>query len=343
MRAPLREYVEIFVVIGVITGVGLLFPRQSDVFGEIYLLAVFALSLRVGRWPAFFAALLGAFAWNFIVIPPPFIFVPMRPGQTLLICIYFPTAIIGGQLASVRALSERAKLLAKSEQLHQALYNSLAHELKTPLAILHSAIDQIRADRGAPSPALLTECGRAVARLAHVVENLINHTRLESGALKPKMDWCDCHDLISSARRAQADRLGQRPIEVRLPPGLPLFFADASLMEQVIANLLLNAALHTPPEAAIRVEGGSDPGAQRVFIRVSDTGPGIPADLRERLFQRFARGAEVRAGGLGLGLAVARSFMQAQGGDLGIDPSSSPGASFTAWLPAAALQDPPPP
>ncbi|HZZ58819.1 MAG TPA: ATP-binding protein [Opitutaceae bacterium] len=342
MKTTHRQYGEIVSVLALITAAGCLWPRQYDIFGEIYLLAVFALSLRVGRLAALFAAVASAVGWNYFMLPPAFAFAPLRPGQTLLIGIYFLAAVIGGQLAAARVGRERARLLARSEELHQALFNGLAHEIKTPLAVLRSALDEMRARGGEPSPALLVESGRAVARLDHVVENLINHTRLESGVLQPKMDWCDPLDLIRSARRSQADRLGLRAIDVRVPPGLPLFFADAALMEQVIANLLLNAALYTPPAAAIAVEGGSDAPNRKVFVRVRDSGPGIPPELQERLFQRFVRGAGVRAGGLGLGLAVARSFMRAQGGELTLASAPGRGAAFTAWLPAPELTDLPP-
>jgi two-component system sensor histidine kinase KdpD len=109
-------------------------------------------------------------------------------------------------------------------------------------------------------------------------------------------------------------------------------------MEHVIANLLLNAALHTPAGTSIRVSAGVElrGGAQWIFLRVADAGRGIPAELRTTLFQKFRRGEEARAGGLGLGLSIVRGFMMAQGGEVEAGDNPEGGAYFAIYLPHAA-------
>jgi two-component system sensor histidine kinase KdpD len=261
--------------------------------------------------------------------------------ESLLIGIYFVVAVIGGQLASLRLLRERTKLLAASERLHQALFDSVSHELKTPLAVLRSAFDHLGTEDPTRRERLISEGGTALHRLDHLVENLLNQTRLDSGMLKPKMSWCDPQDIVASAQRALDERMEGRPVKIDIPPGLPLFFADVALMEQVIGNLLLNAAVHTPPSGEILVSAGLETTSARLFIRVADQGPGISEEFQERIFGKFERGPAARPGGLGLGLAVARNFMLAQGGDIAVTSSPGQGSWFTAFLPLQACEEVP--
>ena len=123
--------------------------------------------------------------------------------------------------------------------------------------------------------------------------------------------------------------------ETAVPPDMPLFRADAALMEQVIANLLLNAALHTPSGTPIFLAVGVDTTRARVFFTVADRGPGLPAAMRERLFKKFQRGDAARAGGLGLGLSIIRGFVSAQGGEVVAGENPGGGAVFTVYLPFA--------
>jgi two-component system sensor histidine kinase KdpD len=136
-------------------------------------------------------------------------------------------------------------------------------------------------------------------------------------------------------------RLEGREVVVRIPADLPIFLADAALMEQVIANLLLNAAIHTPAPGAIRVSAGSGGEASRIHITVSDEGPGISAEVRGRIFEKFNRGHAPRSGGLGLGLSIVRGFMNAQGGDVTVEAPAGGGARFKLSLPLTAPGDVP--
>ena len=176
------------------------------------------------------------------------------------------------------------------------------------------------------------EIRTAVRRLDGLVTNLLNQTRLEAGAVKPRMDWCDPRDLIVAARRAVGERMEGHPLEIDLRPNGTMFFADAVLMEQVIANLLHNAAVHTPRGTAIRISAGATERPPRVFVSVEDEGPGISPELRSRIFSKFQSGPTARPGGLGLGLSIVRGFMLAQGGDVSLTLPVK-GARFTVYLP----------
>ena len=234
---------------------------------------------------------------------------------------------------SLRAAGEREKLLAESEKLHRALLDGVSHELKTPLAVLSGATENLATADPATRDSLTVEIRTATRRLTRLVNNLLDQTRLESGALKPRLDWCDAHDLINAAVDGVRDSLAGHPFEADVPSELPLFRADAALMEQVIANLLLNAALHTPAATPIFLTAGAEAGRSRVFFTVADRGPGFPMEMRERLFQKFQRGDAARAGGLGLGLSIIRGFVAAQGGEIVVGENPGGGAVFTVYLP----------
>ena len=233
----------------------------------------------------------------------------------------------------LRAAGEREKLLAESDKLHRTLLDGVSHELKTPLAVLSAAVENLASADEATRADLAGEIRTATRRLNRLVNNLLDQTRLESGALRPRLDWCDGHDLVNAAVDGVREALNGHPFETSIPRDLPLFRADAALMEQVIANLLLNSALHTPAGTEIFLAAGVDRAKSRIYFTVADRGPGLPAAMRERLFQKFQRGDAARAGGLGLCLSIIRGFVTAQGGDVVAGENPGGGAVLTVYLP----------
>jgi len=240
-----------------------------------------------------------------------------------------------------RAAGEREKILAESDRLHRTLLDSVSHELRTPLSVLRSAAEKLATDDPARRVSVAAEIGTATRRLDRVVGNLLNQNRLEGGAIKPQLDWCDVRDLVNAARRGIGDALAGRPVKMEIPADLPLFRVDAPLMEQAIANLLLNAAVHTPAGSPVTVSAGTDEERKRVFITVADRGPGIAADVRELLFEKFQRGKDCGAGGVGLGLSIVRGFVAAHGGNVVADDHPGGGARFTISLPGAVNESVP--
>jgi two-component system sensor histidine kinase KdpD len=235
----------------------------------------------------------------------------------------------------LQAAGEREKLLAESDKLHRALLDGVSHELRTPLAVLTAAAETFTQADPATRDRLAAEIGTATRRLNRLVGNLLDQTRLETGSLRPHLDWCDARDLLNAALDGVRDSLAAHPLETSVPDDMPLFRADAALMEQVIANLLLNAALHTPAGTAVLLTCGVETacGKARVFFTVADRGPGLPPGLRDRLFQKFQRGDAARSGGLGLGLSIIRGFVTAQGGEISAAENPGGGAVFTVYLP----------
>jgi two-component system sensor histidine kinase KdpD len=235
----------------------------------------------------------------------------------------------------LRAVGEREKLLDESDKLHRALLDAVSHELKTPLAVIGSAAENLATADSVTRERLAGEIRTATRRLNRLVGNLLDQTRLETGALRPRLDWCDARDLLNAALDGVRESLDGHPLEMAVPDDMPLFRADAALMEQVVANLLLNAALHTPAGTPVFLACGVEAARERprVFFTVADQGPGLPAAMHERLFQKFQRGDAARAGGLGLGLSIIRGFVVAQGGEIVAGENPGGGAVFTVYLP----------
>lgn len=241
----------------------------------------------------------------------------------------------------LREAGEREKLLAESDKLHRVLLDSVSHELRTPLSVITGSLENLVGATPELQVALVSEGRAAARRLNRLVGNLLDQTRLESGALKPHLDWCDARDLINAARDGVGDALAGHPLEIAMPDDMPPVRADFALTEQAIANLLLNATVHTAPGTAVFITAGIERSGTRAFFTVADRGAGFPPSMSERLFKKFERGDAARAGGLGLGLSIVRGFIAAQRGEVMVGANPGGGAVFTIYLPHAAPQTPP--
>jgi K+-sensing histidine kinase KdpD len=347
-RSGPRQYAEAVGAVAGLTAVACLWPRYL-VFSQIYLLGIVALSLRVGRGPVLAAAILSAAAWNYFTIPPRFSFTILNADDVAMFVTFIVVALVLSQLTArirvqgehIGAASERENLLTESDRLHRALFDSVSHELKTPLTVLRSAALALQRKAVGEQAALVGEICQANDRLDRLVGNLLDQTRLESGILMPQLDWCDARDLIQAACLALRNELGGREVRTEIAENMTLLQVDTPLMEQAIGNLLLNAALYSPAGTPITIRSGIDGARNQAFISVEDEGPGIPPDLRDRLFQKFQRSGGSHAGGLGLGLSIVRGFVVAQGGAVTAENKPSGGARFTIFLPIADCESVP--
>ncbi|MBE2268403.1 MAG: sensor histidine kinase KdpD [Anaerolinea sp.] len=235
--------------------------------------------------------------------------------------------------------AEKAAMLQASEQFATSLLNSISHEFRTPIAAITGASSSLL-DPKLPDDAkgaLVEDIEEAADRLNWLVGNLLDMTRLESGRVQPKLEWCDVSDLIGSAVRFMGKRVRGRPIKIAIAPNLPLVQMDFGLMEQVIANLLHNAVSYTPPETPIEISAAVED--ESLCLRVADHGEGIAAEALERIFDKFYRSPGVASGGTGLGLSIAKGFVEAHGGMIQVANRAGGGAEFTIRLPMT----PPPP
>jgi len=241
----------------------------------------------------------------------------------------------------LRAVVEHDRLLNESARLHRTLLESVSHELRTPLAVITSALENLGHADPVLRDDLLEEARTAARRLNRLVGNLLDQTRLESGAVKPRLDWCDARDIVNAALDGTREALNGHPLTIAVPAAFPLVRVDFALTEQALANLLFNAAQHTPAGTPVTVSAGVEAGGGRVFFVVADHGFGFSAGLRERLFHKFTRGDAARAGGLGLGLSLVHGFIAAQGGEVVVGENTGAGATITLYLPHVAAENPP--
>jgi two-component system sensor histidine kinase KdpD len=184
---------------------------------------------------------------------------------------------------------------------------------------------------------MVGEIQEASKRLNRLVGNLLNMTRLESGHVQPKLDWCDVADLIQATLKEIERDTSRNKISIEAPPDLPLVRMDFVLMQQALTNLLLNAAIHTPPGTQVQVRAAID--SDTLLLSVSDNGPGLPADVVPYIFDKFYRAPSAAAGGTGLGLAIVKGFVEAQGGQVEAEKKPGGGARFVIRLP---ITKPPP-
>ncbi len=169
------------------------------------------------------------------------------------------------------------------------------------------------------------------SRLNHVVNNLLDMNRLESGVVRPALEWCDVRELLQSAIEIARDSTDGREVRLDVPENIPLALLDHTLMEQAVAKLIANAGSHTPLRSPIEID--AEYRNEQLLISVSDRGPGLPEELVERVFEKFYRGDGRKPGGLGLGLSlIARGFVDAHGGKLTVENRDGGGARFAISL-----------
>jgi two-component system, OmpR family, sensor histidine kinase KdpD len=234
------------------------------------------------------------------------------------------------QVSDRAAENEAAR---RAEVAKTAILHAISHDLRSPLTAITTAgstlaIGVSEAERSELIEVIETES----ARLARLVDDLLDLSRIESGAVAPQADWCDLHDVVASAA---AHASGEHPIEFRLPAELPLVRADAAQLERVFSNLIENAIKFSPTGAPVQITGGASAG--RVAVRVADRGSGIPRRYRSQVFEPFFRGrgpgSESGPGGSGLGLAICRGFVEANGGRIVLQTGRDTGTIFTVSFP----------
>lgn len=248
--------------------------------------------------------------------------------------------------AQVVLVLERARLVeeanhargaAEAERLKGALLSSVSHDLRTPLAVIKGAVtnllDGTVAWNADTQRDLLQAVDDETDRLNRLVGNLLEMSRIESGALHPARDWQDLGELIADVVERMRPRLADHPLALDLPADLPLVRISYTQIDQVLTNLLENALKYTPSGTPIGVQVAVDEAALRVAVR--DRGPGIPLGMGAHIFEKFVRVAEPErhAGGTGLGLAICKGIVEAHGGRIWFEHVPSGGASFQFTLP----------
>jgi two-component system sensor histidine kinase KdpD len=340
LARPLRQYTLAFASF---LAASLLNLSLADLIGYqavalIYLLVVVVLALFLSRGPVIFGTALNALGWSFAFAPPRYSFHISSFYDKMMLVTYFAVALTISQLTTLlrahREAVAKARLIAESERLGRTLLNSVSHELRTPIAAINSAAGELRASNSLTplQQKLTTEIETASIRLNRVVQSLLSAARLNAGKLRPKLDWCDIPELARLALRDVGTLIAGHPVEVKIASGLHLAKMDFVLMEQALANLVANAAMHTPPGTPIEIIARLE--SSELILQVADRGPGLPADQLDRIFDSFHRASNATPGGIGLGLAIVRGFVEAQGGRVNAINRQGGGALFTIIMPA---------
>jgi two-component system sensor histidine kinase KdpD len=242
---------------------------------------------------------------------------------------------------------DQARMAAEKERLRSTLLASLSHDLKTPLASITGAVTALRQYGQLYDAAARDDLAAMIQdeaeRLARFVGNLLDMARLEAGGVRPRLEAVDVGDLIGTALQRTEGLLQGVETHVAIDPELPMLNLDPVLFEQVLVNLLDNAARYAPPGSTVEV--GAELRSDRVVLSVTDEGPGIPPADLGRVFDKFYRSenGDRKRGGTGLGLAICRGFVAALGGDIAVANRAAPdsGAHFTISFPQGAFALPP--
>ena len=248
-----------------------------------------------------------------------------------------------GQLAlalerrQLRAEAAVAAGLAEANDLRAALLAAVSHDLRTPLSSIKAAATSLLQQDVDWTPQatheLLATIDEETDRLNTLVGNLLDMSRLQSGALQLVMRDVGLEEVVPAAIKGLGERA--QAVDVSVEETMPRVHADAALLERAVANIIGNALSWSPPDHPVRIDACAVGG--RVDLRVVDRGPGIPPDQRDRMFQPFQRlGDQSNDGGTGLGLAVARGFVDAMGGEITVEDTPGGGLTVVVSLEASA-------
>lgn len=304
----------------------------------ILLLAVSILAMLFDIIPVLIAAFLSAILWNYFFIPPIYTFHIARSEDAFLFLMYFVVALVNATLTYKIRETEK-KVRDKEEKvntikLYNTLFNSLSHELKTPISTIIASIDTLKSNLNLSEKSkeeLMHEIDLASIRLNKEVENLLSISRLESGFLKLNYDWCDINDLINIVINKFEDKLEGHELVFNQNESMPLVKLDSVLIQHTIFNLIHNAIQYTPNGSIISIQITMF--NENCMITVEDNGPGFPLEEQTRVFDMFYRLPFNKTGGSGLGLSIVKGFVEAHHGKINLESIEGHGSKFVITIP----------
>ena len=304
----------------------------------ILLLTVSIIAVLFDIIPVFVAAILSALIWDYFFIPPHFTLQVGTTEDSILLLMYFVIASVNAVLTykirQIEKIGRAKEERANTVKLYDTLLNSLSHELRTPIAAIIGATDNLQSNNrnltAENKEELIAEISKASFRLNQQVENLLNMSRLESGFIHPKKDWCDINEVIYDAvKRIEENHISQK-ITVNVNPDIPFFKLDKGMMEQIIYNLVNNAVQYTKEDSEIDIIAHCHADALELIIE--DNGKGFPEEEIDNVFNKFYRLKNTKTGGTGLGLSIVKGFTEAQGGTVYLQNLRTGGSRFTIHI-----------
>ena len=330
----------------------------------VLVLAVVVAGVVGGSIAATVVALLSAAAYNLVFIPRYWTFKVNVADDWVALAVFLFVALAMGLLVAgqterrraaeqretelralyehLRTMSEereqlaeeatRAQVLERVDEQRAALLRSVSHDLRTPLASIRAVASDLRDgtayDDETRTELLQTVCDEA-ERLDRIVANLLSLSRIEAGALKPERQAVALDELVADRVRRLGGLFREVRLQIEIPPDLPLVDGDYTQLDQVVTNLMENAARHAPPASIVRV--GAEERNGVVELRVADEGIGVPDWERQRIFEPFRKGEGSRSSGVGL--AICKAIVEAHGGTIDVDRTPGGGATFVVCLP----------
>jgi two-component system sensor histidine kinase KdpD len=337
----------------------------------VLVLAVVAAGVVGGSLAAAITALVAASAYNLAFIPPFWTFKVNVADDWVALGVFLAVALAMGLLVAgqaerrraaeqreaelrslydhLRAMAEererlteeatRAQVLERVDEQRAALLRSVSHDLRTPLASIRAVASDLRDgtayDEDTRTELLATVCEEA-ERLDRIVANLLSLSRIEAGALTPDRQAVALDELVADRVRRLGALFRQTRLLVEVPPDLPLVDGDYTQLDQVVTNLMENAARHAPQASIVRVTAEERNGA--VELRVADEGIGVPDWERLRIFEPFRKGEGSRSSGVGL--AICKAIVEAHGGTIDVERTAGGGATFVVSLPVREVRTP---
>lgn len=307
-------------------------PQSLSLF---FVVPIVLAAMRYGLAASLGASVLSVAALNFLFVEPRFTMAVARPQDLWALLLLAAVGVLVSLIAQRARTAEAARVEAARERFKSELLAGVSHDLRTPLATILFTLQSLQrfaADHDQASRNELFDLAESeTRRLAGLVERLLSASRIEAGRTPVQLEPVSVSEIVASAMLDAGAEIAEIEIAVEAPADLPLVSADPALATRALANVLSNAGKYGggfPISVSVRCED------HNVLIDVRDRGPGLGEDP-ERLFEKFVRGvdADGRAPGLGLGLALARTFMESQGGGLKAANCEGGGAQFTLSLP----------
>lgn len=311
----------------------------------ILLVTVSLIAITFDILPVLIAAALSAFIWDFFFIPPRFTIHVANTEDSILLVMYFIIAMVNAVLTykirQVEKIARQKEEKANAVKLYNTLLNSLSHELRTPIAAIIGAADNLQTNNAnltvENKTQLVSEISKASFRLNQQVENLLNMSRIESGFLKPKNDWCDIREIVYGViKRIEENSISQKII-IKIDQNISLFRSDKGMLEQILYNLLNNAILYSESNSTIYVAATSN--AHTMQFIIEDNGKGFPPEEINYVFDKFYRLKDSPQNGTGLGLSIVKGFTEALGGTVTLQNISTGGARFMIEIPGETLPE----
>jgi len=319
----------------------------------VYLLGVFFVAMHFGLLPSILASLTSAGAFAFFFAPPIFSFSIVDQENLMGLVVMLVVGVVTSNLAEnilhhtierVKSieLAKEVTLKMQAETLRNSLLSSISHDLRNPLAIIVGAASTLESDEqcldAVSRRKLVKVISEEAQRMSDLTIKILEMARLEAGEVILNRQWFAPEEIVGSALSRLDKQLKSRPVNIHMPENLALINVDAVLLQQVMVNLLDNADKYSDSGLPIDISVGAM--SLGLYITIADRGPGIPAGLQQKIFEKFFRINEESAqSGVGLGLSICRAIIEAHGGEIQATNRSGGGALFQIYLPI--LESPP--